>query len=247
MVSVQDRFEKLIANKNTAYVIAAPGGASGHFLTHFLAPSFTQDTVSSAWIDREYEVEFNDRGIFTHDLNISTQDTFVVEAVVTNIDEYIKVAYNKWLKRPREKWIDAKLDIIAIDNAITTIFGWAYDDQRNDETVDHLLTVRPNDYRIKYDDVLNMDALTVLYEIINSTKLPLFKKQYALSYIAAHKEIFGSWIFKTVSRIFRFEYSNNVYIDYARHWDISDITEKNHISFLDSALQLTNYTNTKTC
>ena len=223
------------------YIVVAPHGGSGHFLTHFLAPNFKRDSITDIWIDKNWETEFNDDEIHRHDITKKDLDKYIIRVVPKSIDEYTKIAYNRSIK------CGQNTDPENFDSMIMTILEWAScnknDENNTNHSYEYMRKDTECDYLLSYSNVHDIYELVKLYEEINSSIIPDFKIKYALSYINEHKDIYDSYIFQIISRIVNFEYTNNL-INYFRVWSIDDITELNYNEFLDNALKLENYSDT---
>jgi len=225
------------------YLIVAPHGGSGHFLSHFLSPDFKRSNIVDVWIDKNWETEFNDKEIHRHKITEEDIGKYVIRVIPKSFSEYTKIAYNRYIK------CGLNVDPNNIDKISMTILQWATcteDDIIDDftQSYEYMCKDTKCDYLLGYSDVHNINELVKLYEKINSVNIPDFKIQYALSYITAHKDIYNDFIFQTVYRIANFEYTNNL-INHIRTWDIRNITTSNYEDFLDNALKLKNYSDTE--
>ena len=230
----------MIEYADSPYIVVAPHGGSGHFLTHFLAFNFKRSSITDIWIDKNSETEYDDIHIHRHEILKRDIGKYVIRVVPKSFDEYIKIAYNRYIK------CGFNIEPHNFDKIIITILEWGTSKEKGDltQSYEYMCKNTECDYCLSYSDVHDINKLIKLYEKINGESIPDFKVNYALSYINEHADIYNGFIFQTASRIADFEYTNNL-INHIRLWDINDIIELNYNEFLDSALKLENYSDTE--
>jgi len=227
------------------YKVCAPEGASGHFLGHFLHPSFKSDTAGLRVDNLDgnnpiFEYTGSDDDGHTHDMDFQDQSKIVLRIITPSHLEKFKAVFNVHFKFNDGKFIRAPME------SFDYVFNKHYDHLRSIEDPQYQHVTTPNAINIPYDDIFNLYKLTELYYNIHKDLCPDYKIKYAQSYINRHIKLYNRWELKVMEQVFNFEYNNNLLEGSIgktrmRTWTIDQITETNWQTFLEENLCLTNY------
>ena len=220
------------------YKVCAPGGASGHFLGHFLHPEYKAnsaniriDTLNQ--LNPIYEYTQNDDDGHTHDMHYTNDSKKVLRILTPTRNEKIKAAFNTFYKH-------------VLDNNfnLATVFNRYYDNLLTIENSEYNHCDINNTISVHYKDVFNLLYLSEIYYTVNKTICPDYKVEYAHSYISKHVKLYSNWSYNVLVQVFNFEYDNNLIESVSgrmRNWSIDEINEDNWQEFLEEKLCLTNY------